>query len=146
MVRAFASLLTRISQRLDTYEQQTHEDRQYAQAIYFRGELLKRSGLLDRAIKVVADGGVALLDVLTPERAKPAMPFGGVYRLIDFPLSNCVNSGITRIGNPVETSSLCSLPRKGALTPSAPTPRGSPPCACRARWSTRSSPRSGTAC
>ncbi|HEU4489291.1 MAG TPA: hypothetical protein VFR74_00335 [Jiangellales bacterium] len=32
-VRAFASLLSRISQRLDTYEQQTHEDRQYAQEL-----------------------------------------------------------------------------------------------------------------
>jgi glucose-1-phosphate adenylyltransferase len=32
--------------------------------------------------------------VLTDERAKPAMPYGGVYRLIDFPLSNCMHSGI----------------------------------------------------
>jgi len=34
---------------------------------------------------------------LTKDRAKPAVPFGGIYRLIDFPLSNCINSGIRRI-------------------------------------------------
>jgi glucose-1-phosphate adenylyltransferase len=35
---------------------------------------------------------------LTDTQAKPAVPFGGKYRVIDFPLSNCVNSGIRRIG------------------------------------------------
>jgi len=35
---------------------------------------------------------------LTQWRAKPAMPFGGKFRIIDFPLSNCLNSGIRRIG------------------------------------------------
>src|ERR1700687_507077 len=35
---------------------------------------------------------------LTDWRAKPAVPFGGKFRFIDFPLSNCVNSGIRRIG------------------------------------------------
>ena len=35
---------------------------------------------------------------LTDWRAKPAVPFGGKFRIIDFPLSNCVNSGIRRIG------------------------------------------------
>lgn len=34
---------------------------------------------------------------LTKDRAKPAVPFGGIYRIIDFTLSNCVNSGIRRI-------------------------------------------------
>ena len=71
---------------------------------------------------ILAGGRGSRLGALTRSRCKPALPFGGGYRSIDFVLSNCVNSGITRIGNPVETSSLCSLPRKGALTPSAPTP------------------------
>ena len=35
---------------------------------------------------------------LTSDRCKPAVPFGGSYRLIEFTLSNCVNSGIRRIG------------------------------------------------
>ena len=35
---------------------------------------------------------------LTVDRAKPAVPFGGKFRIIDFTLSNCVNSGIRRIG------------------------------------------------
>jgi glucose-1-phosphate adenylyltransferase len=34
------------------------------------------------------------MGALTARRAKPALPFGGLYRLIDFPLSNCANSGI----------------------------------------------------
>jgi glucose-1-phosphate adenylyltransferase len=43
---------------------------------------------------VLAGGEGGRLDVLTTERAKPAMPFAGVYRLIDFPLSNCHHSRI----------------------------------------------------
>ena len=38
------------------------------------------------------------LGVLTKNIAKPAVPFGGKYRLIDFPLSNCVNSGVETVG------------------------------------------------
>jgi glucose-1-phosphate adenylyltransferase len=37
------------------------------------------------------------LQPLTRERAKPALPFGGKYRLIDFALSNCINSGVRKI-------------------------------------------------
>ncbi len=37
------------------------------------------------------------MDPLTRDRAKPAVPFGGIYRIIDFTLSNCVNSGLRRI-------------------------------------------------
>ena len=37
------------------------------------------------------------MDVLTRERAKPALPFAGVYQLVDFPLSNLANSGITDV-------------------------------------------------
>ncbi|GIX32003.1 MAG: glucose-1-phosphate adenylyltransferase [Porticoccaceae bacterium] len=47
---------------------------------------------------VLAGGRGTRLYELTNWRAKPAVHFGGKYRLIDFPLSNCVNSGIRRIG------------------------------------------------
>jgi glucose-1-phosphate adenylyltransferase len=43
---------------------------------------------------IMAGGAGSRLSVLTVKRAKPAVPFGGKYRIIDFPLSNCVNSGI----------------------------------------------------
>jgi glucose-1-phosphate adenylyltransferase len=47
---------------------------------------------------VLAGGRGSRLYELTDWRAKPAVSFGGKFRLIDFPLSNCVNSGIRRIG------------------------------------------------
>lgn len=47
---------------------------------------------------LLAGGGGSRLGVLTKERAKPAVPFGGKYRIIDFTLSNCVNSGIDTVG------------------------------------------------
>jgi glucose-1-phosphate adenylyltransferase len=43
---------------------------------------------------ILAGGEGSRLGVLTEKRAKPAVPFAGKYRIIDFPLSNCVNSGI----------------------------------------------------
>lgn len=46
---------------------------------------------------VLAGGRGARLEPLTRERAKPAVPFGGGYRIIDFTLSNCLNSGLKRI-------------------------------------------------
>jgi glucose-1-phosphate adenylyltransferase len=46
---------------------------------------------------VMAGGRGERLYPLTRDRAKPAVPFGGVYRIIDFTLSNCINSGIRRI-------------------------------------------------
>ncbi len=46
---------------------------------------------------VLAGGQGERLSPLTRDRAKPAVPFGGVYRVIDFTLSNCINSGIRRI-------------------------------------------------
>ena len=42
---------------------------------------------------LLAGGQGSRLMVLTENTAKPAVPFGGKYRIIDFPLSNCVNSG-----------------------------------------------------
>jgi glucose-1-phosphate adenylyltransferase len=47
---------------------------------------------------IMAGGRGSRLKDLTAWRAKPAVPFGGKFRIIDFPLSNCVNSGIRRIG------------------------------------------------
>ncbi len=47
---------------------------------------------------VLAGGRGSRLYELTDWRAKPAVYFGGKYRIIDFPLSNCINSGIRRIG------------------------------------------------
>ncbi|MDR2221094.1 MAG: glucose-1-phosphate adenylyltransferase [Methylobacillus sp.] len=47
---------------------------------------------------ILAGGRGSRLRDLTNWRAKPAVPFGGKFRIIDFPLSNCINSGIRRIG------------------------------------------------
>ena len=47
---------------------------------------------------LLAGGQGSRLGVLTKKLAKPAVPFGGKYRIIDFPLSNCVNSGIEAVG------------------------------------------------
>src|SRR3989338_6219701 len=46
---------------------------------------------------VMAGGKGERLLPLTKDRAKPAVPFGGIYRIIDFTLSNCINSGIRKI-------------------------------------------------
>jgi glucose-1-phosphate adenylyltransferase len=47
---------------------------------------------------ILAGGQGSRLGVLTKKLAKPAVPYGGKYRIIDFPLSNCVNSGIETVG------------------------------------------------
>ena len=47
---------------------------------------------------LLAGGQGSRLGVLTKKIAKPAVPFGGKYRIIDFPLSNCINSGIEAVG------------------------------------------------
>ena len=47
---------------------------------------------------LLAGGQGSRLGILTHKIAKPAVPFGGKYRIIDFPLSNCVNSGIYTVG------------------------------------------------
>ncbi|NTV29412.1 MAG: glucose-1-phosphate adenylyltransferase [Candidatus Omnitrophica bacterium] len=46
---------------------------------------------------IMAGGKGERLHPLTRDRAKPAVPFGGIYRIIDFTLSNCINSGLRRI-------------------------------------------------
>ena len=47
---------------------------------------------------ILAGGQGSRLGVLTELVAKPAVPFGSRYRIIDFPLSNCTNSGIEAVG------------------------------------------------
>jgi glucose-1-phosphate adenylyltransferase len=66
-------------------------------------ELQKDSRFVSRLTRqtlalVLAGGRGSRLYELTDWRAKPGVPFGGKFRIIDFPLSNCVNSGIRRIG------------------------------------------------
>lgn len=62
---------------------------------------------LNRVLKntlalVLAGGRGTRLMHLTESQSKPAVPFAGKFRLIDFPLSNCINSGIRRIGVPTQ--------------------------------------------
>lgn len=52
----------------------------------------------DNVVAVILGGGAgSRLFPLTTERSKPAVPLGGKYRLVDVPISNCINSGITQI-------------------------------------------------
>ncbi|MGH3507217.1 MAG: glucose-1-phosphate adenylyltransferase family protein [Nocardioidaceae bacterium] len=52
----------------------------------------------DRILAIIQAGGAGgRMDVLTRERAKPSLPFAGIYRLIDFPLSNLTHSGISDV-------------------------------------------------
>ena len=46
---------------------------------------------------ILGGGAGSRLYPLTKQRAKPAVPIGGAYRLIDVPMSNCINSGIAKI-------------------------------------------------
>ncbi len=52
----------------------------------------------DTLALIMAGGRGSRLKQLTDWHAKPAIPFGGKFRIIDFPLSNCINSGIRRVG------------------------------------------------
>ena len=51
----------------------------------------------DTVVMVLAGGKGERLWPLTRDRAKPAVPFGGIYRIIDFSLSNAMNSGFRRV-------------------------------------------------
>ena len=55
-------------------------------------------GKKEMVAMILAGGQGSRLGVLTKKVAKPAVPFGGKYRIIDFPLSNCSNSGIYTVG------------------------------------------------
>jgi glucose-1-phosphate adenylyltransferase len=53
---------------------------------------------MKRVLALILAGGKGVrLEPLTRDRAKPAVPFGGVYRIIDFTLSNCINSGLRQM-------------------------------------------------
>src|SRR3954452_9545552 len=67
--------------------------------------------MLDDVVTMVLAGGVGeRLSPLTKERGKPAVYFGGPYRIIGFTLSNCLNSGLRKIFIALQYKSL-SLPR-----------------------------------
>lgn len=54
--------------------------------------------MLDNTLAILLAGGIgSRLAPLTNDRAKPAVPFGGKYRIIDFTLSNCLHSGLRQI-------------------------------------------------
>jgi glucose-1-phosphate adenylyltransferase len=52
----------------------------------------------DALVLILAGGVGSRLNILVGHRAKPAVPFAGIYRIIDFSLSNVMNSGLTRVG------------------------------------------------
>src|SRR5262245_14793414 len=59
---------------------------------------MRRSIHRQRVLALIQAGGVGgRMDVLTRERAKPALPFAGVHQLVDFPLSNLTHSGISDV-------------------------------------------------
>lgn len=54
--------------------------------------------MIDKTLTILLAGGVgSRLHPLTEDRAKPAVPYGGKYRIIDFTLSNCLHSGLRRV-------------------------------------------------
>lgn len=57
----------------------------------------QKSALQQTTVMILAGGQGERLYPLTRDRAKPSVPFGGSYRIIDFALSNCINSGLRRI-------------------------------------------------
>ena len=61
----------------------------------------------DCVAMLLAGGQGSRLYVLTTKTAKPAVPFGGKFRIIDFPLSNCTNSGIDTVGFSPSISPWC---------------------------------------
>ena len=70
---------------------------------------------------LLAGGQGSRLGVLTKKVAKPAVPYGGKYRIIDFPLSNCTNSGIDTVGvltqyMPLELNSYIGSGARGIWT------------------------------
>ena len=75
-----------------SHQKQAKNYRYYSDS-NFGAELTRKTLVL-----VLAGGAGSRLKGLTKWRAKPAVPFGGKYRIIDFALSNCVNSGLRRIG------------------------------------------------
>jgi glucose-1-phosphate adenylyltransferase len=63
--------------------------------IEWRDVFMKRNEMM---AMLLAGGQGSRLGILTMDKAKPAVAFGGKYRIIDFPMSNCVNSGVDTVG------------------------------------------------
>lgn len=63
----------------------------------------------DTLVLVLAGGQGSRLDGLTEMRAKPVLEFGSHCRIIDFPLSNCVNSGLNQIAVLTQYKSQCLI-------------------------------------
>src|SRR2546429_7090419 len=62
------------------------------------GTRIERGTRMRNVVTMILAGGKGTrLEPLTRDRAKPAVPFGGLYRIIDFPLSNCINSELRKI-------------------------------------------------
>ncbi len=62
------------------------------------GEATRRRDTVRDVLTLILAGGKGTrLEPLTRDRAKPAVPFGGLYRIVDFTLSNCINSGLRRM-------------------------------------------------
>ncbi len=78
-----------------TVEQEMQQKKLYR---YYTEPLAVTELMRKTLVLVLAGGEGSRLKNLTKWRAKPAVPFGGKYRIIDFALSNCVNSGLRRIG------------------------------------------------
>ncbi|MCL2840949.1 MAG: glucose-1-phosphate adenylyltransferase [Defluviitaleaceae bacterium] len=66
---------------------------------------------------LLAGGQGSRLGILTSSNAKPAVPFGGKYRIIDFPMSNCVNSGVDTVGVVTQYQPLTLTQHIGIGTP-----------------------------
>ncbi len=75
-----------------------NEAKQPAQKSYPSSDRFISLATKDTLAMVLAGGRGSRLEDLTYRRSKPAVPYGGKYRIIDFPLSNCMNSGIRRVG------------------------------------------------
>src|SRR2546423_2928939 len=71
-------------------------ERRYTVATY-RSEPEETRVVRDVLTLILAGGKGTRLEPLTRDRAKPAVPFGGLYRIIDFTLSNCINSDLRQI-------------------------------------------------
>ena len=78
---------------------------------------------------LLAGGQGSRLYVLTENMAKPAVPFGGKFRIIDFPLSNCANAGIDTVGvltqyRPLELNRYIGSRGRRCAHPAAVSERG----------------------
>jgi glucose-1-phosphate adenylyltransferase len=69
----------------------------YASAAFVNGAAVKEPAM-SKVLSIVLGGGKGTrLFPLTKDRAKPAVPFGGKYRIVDIPISNCINAGFNQI-------------------------------------------------